>query len=95
MRRRGLRSSVGYKWTEEEEEAIEVEAVVGNTVLAHGLTAYANQFRVVAGVVLCCIVWQGYPLDMSLAADAAEYEASTRKDAELIDLEESKRLPAT
>eukprot|EP00965_Chrysotila_dentata_P132573 4383885-Pleurochrysis_carterae.AAC.1 len=39
------------QWTEEEEEAFEVEAVV-RKVLADGQPAYANQGRVAAGVVL-------------------------------------------
>eukprot|EP00965_Chrysotila_dentata_P083816 2766437-Pleurochrysis_carterae.AAC.2 len=94
-RRRRLCSCMGYKWTEAEEEA------------------YANQGRVVAGVVLYRIVWQGCPPDVvwyepgenlgskllrefeqSLAAASAADEASARKDAELIDLEESERMPA-
>ena len=40
-----------------------MEAVVGK-VVADGQTAYANQGRVAAGVVLYRIVWQGYPPDM-------------------------------
>eukprot|EP00965_Chrysotila_dentata_P116934 3864623-Pleurochrysis_carterae.AAC.9 len=54
---------MGYEWTEEEEEAFEVEAGVGK-MLADAQTAYANQGRVAAGIVFYCIVWQGYPLDM-------------------------------
>eukprot|EP00965_Chrysotila_dentata_P119945 3967339-Pleurochrysis_carterae.AAC.1 len=46
-----------------EEEGFEVEAVVGNAV-ADGQTTYANQGQVAAGVVLYCIVWQGYPPNM-------------------------------
>eukprot|EP00965_Chrysotila_dentata_P188501 6172774-Pleurochrysis_carterae.AAC.5 len=52
-----------YEWTEEEEETIKMEADVGK-VVASEQTAYANQGRVAAGVVLYCIMWQGYPPDM-------------------------------
>eukprot|EP00965_Chrysotila_dentata_P259675 6213637-Pleurochrysis_carterae.AAC.1 len=38
-------------------------------------------------------IWCG--MSQSLAADAAADEASAREDAELIDLEESERMPAT
>eukprot|EP00965_Chrysotila_dentata_P155333 5131760-Pleurochrysis_carterae.AAC.1 len=54
---------MGCEWTEEEEEAFEVEAVLGK-VVADGQTAYANQGRVAAGVVLYSIVWQGSPPNM-------------------------------
>eukprot|EP00965_Chrysotila_dentata_P146288 4830835-Pleurochrysis_carterae.AAC.1 len=54
---------MGCEWTEEEEEAFVVEAVVGK-VVADEQTAYANQGRVAAGVVLYRIVRQGYPTDM-------------------------------
>eukprot|EP00965_Chrysotila_dentata_P077629 2561474-Pleurochrysis_carterae.AAC.1 len=46
-RGRRLRFYMGYEWTEEEEKAFEVEAVVGK-VLADGQTAYANQGLVAA-----------------------------------------------
>eukprot|EP00965_Chrysotila_dentata_P237482 6201925-Pleurochrysis_carterae.AAC.10 len=75
---------MGYEWAEEEEEAIEVEAVVGK-VVAEGQTAYADKGRVAAGIVFYRI---------SLAADAAADDASAREDAERINLEESKRMPA-
>eukprot|EP00965_Chrysotila_dentata_P202929 6181404-Pleurochrysis_carterae.AAC.1 len=86
---------MGLEWTEEKKKAFKEEAVVGK-VVADGQTAYADQGRVAAGVVLYRIVWQGYPPDMcgmsqvrieqSLAADAAADKASAREDAELIDL---------
>eukprot|EP00965_Chrysotila_dentata_P022347 739439-Pleurochrysis_carterae.AAC.1 len=57
--RRGLRSYMGDAWTEEE-EAFEVEAVVGK-VEADGQTAYAIQGRVAAGVVLYRIVGPSLP----------------------------------
>eukprot|EP00965_Chrysotila_dentata_P082503 2723436-Pleurochrysis_carterae.AAC.1 len=54
---------MGYKWTEEKEDAFEVEAIVGNIVEA-GCTAYAKQGKAAAGVVLYHIDWKGYPSDM-------------------------------
>eukprot|EP00965_Chrysotila_dentata_P140604 4648986-Pleurochrysis_carterae.AAC.3 len=84
---------------QEEEGAFRVEAVIGK-VVAVGQTAYANQGRIAAGVVLYRIVWhQGYPpgmleFDQSLAFGAAADEASAREDAEFIDLEESERMAA-
>eukprot|EP00965_Chrysotila_dentata_P233873 6199847-Pleurochrysis_carterae.AAC.1 len=82
-RSRGLRSYMGYERTEEEEEAFEVEAVVGK-VVADGRTAYANKGRVAAGVVLYRIVWQGYPPDL------VWYEPGEKLGSELLrELEQS------
>eukprot|EP00965_Chrysotila_dentata_P209642 6185411-Pleurochrysis_carterae.AAC.8 len=62
-RRLGLTSYMGYEWPEEEEDAFEVEAIVGK-VVTDGRTACANQGKANAGVVLYCIVWRDYPPDM-------------------------------
>eukprot|EP00965_Chrysotila_dentata_P178267 5887772-Pleurochrysis_carterae.AAC.1 len=72
---------MGYEWTEEEEEAFEVAAVIGK-VVTDGQTAYANQE----------LLMEYYA--QSLAADAAADEASASKDAEFVDLEELERVPA-
>eukprot|EP00965_Chrysotila_dentata_P108180 3573208-Pleurochrysis_carterae.AAC.1 len=54
---------MGYEWTEEEEDAFEVEAIVGE-VVADGRTAFANQSKAAAGIVrLYRIVWRDYPAD--------------------------------
>eukprot|EP00965_Chrysotila_dentata_P184853 6102781-Pleurochrysis_carterae.AAC.1 len=86
---------MGYEWTEEEEPG----GIRGGGCRRQGCGRradglYANQGRVAAGIVLYGIMWQGYPPDMSLAADAAADEAAAREDAELINLEESERMPA-
>eukprot|EP00965_Chrysotila_dentata_P215391 6188751-Pleurochrysis_carterae.AAC.2 len=72
-------------------------------------TAYANQGRLAAGVVLYRVVWQGYPPDMvwyepgenvglelltEFYQSLAADEASAWEDAKLIDLEELERMPA-
>eukprot|EP00965_Chrysotila_dentata_P248550 6208400-Pleurochrysis_carterae.AAC.2 len=91
---------MGYEWTKEEEEALKVKAVVGK-VVADGQMAYACPTRAVSQQALSFTVScenLGSELlseyEQSLAADAAADEASARKDTELIDLEESERMPA-
>eukprot|EP00965_Chrysotila_dentata_P148673 4909414-Pleurochrysis_carterae.AAC.4 len=82
-RKRGLRSYTGYEWTEEEEEAFEVEAVFGK-VVADGQTACANQgtSQQACSTASCC-------------EDDTQHTCSRcRKDVELIDIEQSKRMRA-
>eukprot|EP00965_Chrysotila_dentata_P089391 2951780-Pleurochrysis_carterae.AAC.1 len=54
---------MGYEWTEEEEDAFEVEAIVGK-IVADGRTAFANQGKAAVGIVLYGIVWRDYPPDI-------------------------------
>eukprot|EP00965_Chrysotila_dentata_P259984 6213746-Pleurochrysis_carterae.AAC.1 len=96
MRRRGLRSYMGCEWTEKkEEEVFEVEAGLWPTGRRPTPTRAAS-LQVSSSTASCGRdthqTWCG--MSQSLAADAAVDEASARKDAELIDLEESERMPA-
>jgi len=72
-----VRTYGGYKWTVEEENNFEVDALVGRLV-ADGTTSYANQRVASAGTVLYRVVWSGF------LADLLWYEPAENLDTDLV-----------